>query len=113
MLLSQFIFDAKDLKEYTKDAPVNTDDHPIVEFSKVINIAPSVPVLNDIKNADPDYKEKIVNVDEAEYEMPVILKRIQSYRDFHKAHIGSIIKSVKNFEKRMEQQKEKEQASRE
>ncbi|MBS3775839.1 MAG: fused MFS/spermidine synthase, partial [Bacteroidales bacterium] len=93
MLLSQFIFDAADLEEYTEDAAVNTDNHPIVEFSKIINIAPSVPVLNDIRNADPDYKEKIVNADDAEYEMPVILKRIQSYRDFHKAHIESIIKS--------------------
>jgi spermidine synthase len=106
MLLSQFIFDSEDLKEYTRDAPVNTDNQPIVEFSKVINIAPSVPVLNTIRQADPDYREMLVNVDDAEYNMQTILQRIQSYRKYHKAHIGSIIRSVKRFE-RMNRQQEK------
>jgi len=106
MLLSQFIFDAEDLKEYTKNAPVNTDNHPIVEFSKIINIAPSVPVLNTIRQANPDYREMLVNADDAEYNMQTILQRIQSHRKFHKAHIGSIIRSVKRFERMNRQKKE-------
>jgi spermidine synthase len=53
--VSQFSMDKDMLMDYCKDAPSNTDDFPIVEFSKTVNLAPDTSALQFIYNAPDNY----------------------------------------------------------
>jgi spermidine synthase len=53
--VSQFSMDKNMLMDYCKDAPSNTDDFPIVEFSKTVNLAPDTSALQFIYNAPDNY----------------------------------------------------------
>jgi len=47
--------DKSALTEYCKNAPANTDDFPVVEFSTVVNIAPDTSALKFIADHVVDY----------------------------------------------------------
>jgi hypothetical protein len=55
MFTAQFSMDRSELIEYCKDAPANTDDFPVVEFSTVVNIAPDTSALKFIADHVVDY----------------------------------------------------------
>lgn len=55
MFTAQFSMDKAELIEYCKDAPANTDDFPVVEFSTVVNIAPDTCALKFIAGHPVDY----------------------------------------------------------
>jgi len=52
----QFSMGTDELVRYCKDAPSNTDDYPIVEFSKTVNLAPDTSALKFIYNIPDNYK---------------------------------------------------------
>ncbi len=56
--VSQFSMEKEELMKYCNDAPSNTDDFPIVEFSKTVNIAPDTSALKFILER-PDIYENI------------------------------------------------------
>jgi len=53
--VSQYSMDKNDLNEYCKETPSNTDDFPVVEFSKTVNIAPDTSALQFIFNTPDNY----------------------------------------------------------
>ena len=52
---SQYSMDKAELTKYCEDAPSNTDDFPIVEYSMVVNIAPDTSALKFIVSHPVDY----------------------------------------------------------
>jgi len=52
----QFSMANDELTNYCKDAHSNTDDYPIVEFSKTVNLAPDTNALQFIYNIPDNYK---------------------------------------------------------
>jgi hypothetical protein len=53
--VSQFSMERNELMNYCKDAASNTDDYPIVEFSKTVNLAPDTSALQFIYDAPDNY----------------------------------------------------------
>jgi spermidine synthase len=53
--VSQFSMERNELMNYCKDAESNTDDYPIVEFSKTVNLAPDTSALQFIYDAPDNY----------------------------------------------------------
>jgi len=91
--LAQFIFDEQSLHAYCERAPVNTDNHPLVEYSKVVNIAPVVAVMEDLKNHPTDYGIFLEDI-KSEERRSEILAYIHKCSDFMRHHIQSIIENV-------------------
>ena len=55
MFTSQYSMDKTALITYCADAPANTDNYPVVEFSTVVNIAPDTNALRFIAGHPVDY----------------------------------------------------------
>lgn len=55
--ISMYAMGAEELNEYIRDVKANTDQHPTVEFSRVIDINPRVQVLEFIHQHKPNYEE--------------------------------------------------------
>lgn len=53
--VAQFSMERNVLMNYCSDAPSNTDDYPIVEFSKTVNLAPDTSALQFIYDAPDNY----------------------------------------------------------
>jgi spermidine synthase len=53
--VSQFSMEKKELMEYCKDTPSNTDDYPMIEFSKTVNLAPDTSALQFIYDIPDNY----------------------------------------------------------
>jgi spermidine synthase len=56
--VSQFSMERNELMKYCQDTPSNTDDWPIIEFSKTVNLAPDTSALQFIYDI-PDTYENI------------------------------------------------------
>jgi spermidine synthase len=54
--VSQFSMEKNELIKYCQDAPSNTDDYPIVEFSKTVNLAPDTSALQFIYDIPDNYE---------------------------------------------------------
>jgi spermidine synthase len=54
--VSQFSIERNVLMKYCQDAPSNTDDFPIVEFSKTVNLAPDTSALQFIYDVPDNYE---------------------------------------------------------
>jgi hypothetical protein len=78
-----------------EDAPSNTDDYPIVEFSKTVNLAPDTCALQFIYDK-PDIYENIVFgkqiSDSAKNELLTKMTNLSNYR---KKMVKETIESVK------------------
>jgi spermidine synthase len=55
--VSQFSMDKGDLMKYCSDTPSNTDDFPLVEFSKTVNLAPDTSALQFILDTPDNYRK--------------------------------------------------------
>lgn len=93
--LAQFIFDEKALHDYCKDAMSNTDNKPVVEFSKIISIAPNLNVMADIRDCQTDYEVFLADV-ESEEQKAVIREYMNKCVDFMRHNIQTIMDNV-NF----------------
>ncbi|HCI54732.1 MAG TPA: hypothetical protein PK910_02150 [Bacteroidales bacterium] len=75
MLIGQFWLTGDDLRCYVENSPVNTDNKPLVEFSKVINIGPVPDVMDFLINHQPNYEDVFLNmgiVEDREKELSLI-----------------------------------------
>src|SRR4030043_1213949 len=66
--LAQFIFDEEALHNYCRDAVSNTDNFPLVDFSRVVSIAPDLNVMADIRVCPTDYEPFLTDVVSEEQE---------------------------------------------
>ena len=95
--LAQYFMSEEDLLDYVKDATVNTDDHPMVEFSKVINIAPVLQVMKDLKQHDTNYDVVISDVESKEKKQEV-KKKIIKYSTYIRNIMNEVIEKVIYYE---------------
>jgi len=95
--LAQYFLSEDELNEYVEGWPVNTDDHPMVEFSKVINIAPVKQVMIDLKNHDTNYENVITDVKEGE-QKEKIREKIHNYSEFIRHIMNNVIEKVEYYE---------------
>ena len=98
--LAQFIFDEEALHNYCRDAKVNTDNNPIVEFSKVISIAPVVKIMEDLMDYPTNYDVFLNNI-QSEEKKSAIKQDINKYSDFLKHNMQAIIKNVNYYSKEL------------
>lgn len=91
--LAQFWFNDQELKNYINEADCNTDNMPLAEFSKVINIAPVVEVMDTLANHPVSYEQILTNIS------AVQLDSIKFYAMLERDHIRSIARNVRAFMK--------------
>ena len=91
--LAQFWFNDQELKNYVSKVECNTDNMPLVEFSKVINIAPVSEVMDTLANHSIAYEQILTNVSSEQ------LDSIKFYAAIERDHIRSIARNVKAFMK--------------
>jgi spermidine synthase len=92
--LAQFYLDEKELSDYIKDAEVNTDDFPLVEFSQVINLAPDTIFLDFLVSYPVNYKF-IENLPADTASVNQLFKKIHMYNFMEKGKIYNISNNVK------------------
>ena len=98
VFLAQYFMSEEDLATYVKDAAVNTDDHPMVEFSKVINIAPVLEVMKDLREHDTDYDALITDIKSKDKKQE-IKKKINHYSVYIRNIMNEVIEKVIYYEK--------------
>ncbi|MGB9746108.1 MAG: fused MFS/spermidine synthase [Bacteroidales bacterium] len=91
--LAQFWFTDQELRNYVSRADCNTDNMPLAEFSKVINIAPVVEVMDTLANHAVSYEEVLTHIDSSQ------LDSIKFYAMIERDHIRSIARNVRAFMK--------------
>jgi spermidine synthase len=92
--VSQYSMDKKDLMAYCGDTPSNTDDFPLVEFSKVVNLAPDTSALQFIYNTSDNYSE--INFGSLSADsVSEVLKKMQGPSVNRKKMVRQTIESVK------------------
>jgi spermidine synthase len=91
--LAQFWFNDQELKNYVSKAECNTDNMPLAEFSKVINIAPVIEVMDTLANHPVAYERILTNVTTRQ------LDSIKFYAVIERDHIKSIARNVRAFMK--------------
>lgn len=99
--LAQYFMSSNELQEYIKGAHVNTDVHPIVEFSKVINIAPVKQVMIDLMNHNTNYDEIIEDVKDINTKAEIKDKILQR-STFIRNIMNEVIEKVEYYEKNPE-----------
>ena len=102
-LLSQYIFDQEALEKLCEGFPVNTDNHPLVEFSRVVNIAPDTVIMQEIIDSQPQYDQLITNMPEDEESQQQVIHGILAYQAYLKNTVGLVIISVKDFVRQFEE----------
>jgi hypothetical protein len=85
------------LNDYLKDAEINTDNHPVVEFSRVINIAPVANVMDELIRHPVRYDDVVIKLPDSTRELD--LKKMQDYSNAEKAHMDAILRNVRAVEK--------------
>jgi len=95
--LAQYIFNEEALHEYCKDAMINTDNYPLVEFSKIISIAPVIKVMEDIKNCPTDYTVLLKDIGSEEKKAEV-MENMNRCINFLRNNIQAIIENVNYYQ---------------
>ena len=93
--VSQYSMGKNELMQYCRDTPSNTDDFPLVEFSKTVNLAPDTSALQFIYNTPDNYGKidfgTLVN-DSLRNE---ILKKMENASKSRKKMVKETIESTK------------------
>jgi hypothetical protein len=95
--MAQYWWNMDVLNDYLKDAEINTDNHPVVEFSRVINIAPVANVMDELIRHPVRYDDVVINLPDSTRELD--LKKMQDYSNAEKAHMDAILRNVRAVEK--------------
>lgn len=100
--LGQFWMSEDDIKEYISGSKSNTDNYPIVEYSRVINKGPVPEVMEYLINFPTDYEKVLYNfgyVEKKEKELAMIKsysiserQRMLSIMNVTKAYMKHVIK---------------------
>ncbi|MHC4790404.1 MAG: fused MFS/spermidine synthase [Planctomycetota bacterium] len=78
-LLAQYVSDEDNLTEYVRQVPLNTDDHPYVEFSKVADRRPNWFAIKSIFKMRKDVGDILVNVAETDDESAKVREKLDKY----------------------------------
>jgi hypothetical protein len=74
----------------------NTDNHPLVEFSKIISIAPNLNVMADIMNCPTNYEVFLTDVESGE-QKTAIREYMNKCVDFMRHNIQGIMNNVNMY----------------
>jgi spermidine synthase len=85
----------KELSEYCRDVPANTDNYPVLEFSKTVNLAPDTSALQFIYNMPDNYQIIDFGNMFSDSVKNSILKKTESFSLNRKRIIKETIESVK------------------
>lgn len=86
--VSQYWMSDEEARAWVEDYPSNTDNFPLVEFSKVISIEPNLQVMNELVDMKPGYSRFFNNPNEEEQ---AIINDLERYYDFfRKSMLGTI-----------------------
>jgi spermidine synthase len=96
-LLAQYIFGGDELEVLCQGFPVNTDNNPLVEFSRVINIAPDTVIMQKIIDSQPEFDKLVVNIPGDRVAQQRVIQSIYSHQEYLKKTVGSVIVAVKRF----------------
>jgi len=92
---SQFSMEKEELMKYCADAPSNTDDYPVVEFSTVVNIAPDTSALKFLAACKVDYSKVILSDTLTADESNEIVEKMNFYSGVRKFTIRDLITEVR------------------
>jgi spermidine synthase len=93
--VAQFSMNQDQLRKYCQDAPSNTDDYPIVEFSKTVNLAPDTSALKFIYGIPDDYSVIDFGAEISDSTRNNILQKINVESLNRKRIVKETIESVK------------------
>jgi spermidine synthase len=96
---SQFSMEKKELVEYCKDTPSNTDDYPLVEFSKTVNLAPDTSALQFIYDVPDNYGNIDFGLQINDSTKKGILRKMAIFSLNRKRMVKNTIESVKYQER--------------
>jgi spermidine synthase len=96
--IGQFWMTEKDLAKYVENCDVNTDNKPLVEFSRVINLAPVPGVMEFLINHEIRYDEVLINLGR-EMEADKELQMIEKYAFGEKQRMQSILNVTRAYMK--------------
>lgn len=95
--MAQYFMSENELIKYVSGWPVNTDDHPMVEFSKVINIAPVKQVMVELKNHQTNYDEIISDIKNTNEKL-LVKKKIHTYSEYIRKIMSNVIAKIEYYE---------------
>lgn len=93
--VAQFSMEKDELMKYSGDVPANTDDFPLVEFSKTVNIAPDTSALQFIYDTPDNYGIINFGPDIADSVKNNLLKKIETPSAVRKRIVKETIENVK------------------
>ena len=93
--VSQFSMEKDELVKYCENAPSNTDDYPIVEFSKTVNIAPDTSALQFIYERPDIYGNIAFGNQISDSARNGLLMKMTSLSSNRKKMVKQTIESVK------------------
>lgn len=93
--VAQFSMEKDELMKYCDDVPANTDDFPLVEFSKTVNIAPDTSALQFIYDTPDNYGIINFGPDIADSVKNNLLKKIETPSAVRKRIVKETIENVK------------------
>ena len=96
-LIAQFFYGPTDVKNFIKGAPVDEDNFPLVEFSKVVNIAPDTVIMRMIRDQPTDFEAAIEHLPADTVRRQEIMQSLQMRQRMLRGHINSIIMNVMAF----------------
>jgi hypothetical protein len=90
--------DQADLEQYCKNAPVNTDDKPLVEYSQEMDLKPNLEVLADMAASDYHINKNLDLIASNGRSKEHISKHIQNYNKIYRDQLIQFIKGFKSEE---------------
>jgi hypothetical protein len=93
--VSQFSIERDLLMKYCQDTRSNTDDYPIVEFSKTVNLAPDTSALQFIYDVPDNYKNIDFGKQISDTSKVELLRKITFLSLSRKRMVKETIESVK------------------
>ena len=93
--VSQFSMEKNMLTQYCEDAPSNTDDYPIVEFSKTVNLAPDTCALQFIYDKPDIYENIVFGKQISDSSRNELLRKMTNLSNYRKKMVKETIESVK------------------
>lgn len=96
-LIAQYFYSPIDLQDFVRDAPMDEDDFPLVEFSQVVNIAPDTVIMRMIRDHPTDFHEALVHLPADSLRKRESMKSIEIHQKMLRDRINSIIVNVMVF----------------
>jgi spermidine synthase len=90
--VSQYWMSDEQLRTWVEGFPANTDNFPLVEFSKVISIEPNLTVMEELLGAEPDYSSFLEEYNPEEKNEKI--KSLNKHYEYNKNAIFAVIQAI-------------------